>query len=199
MFAERGIENVALRDITAATDTNIAAINYHFGSKRGLIEVLVERGAGEYARRRARFLDALEASGAENVDLRHVVEALVVPTAEMVSNAADGRYYAQFLSRLATHPEFLPLVNKAYDPHTNRYLALLARATPHLDDDVRLLRFVAAKELVNQFVGESSERLPAWLNTHTSVSFDQTVAALVDMLVGLFSAPTTGGAKSAKL
>ena len=33
LFAEHGVEGVALRDITAATGSNIAAINYHFGSK----------------------------------------------------------------------------------------------------------------------------------------------------------------------
>jgi AcrR family transcriptional regulator len=191
LFAERGIEHVAVRDITDATGTNIAAINYHFGSKHGLIEALVDRGAGEFARRRGLYLDALEDDG--STDLRMIVEALVVPTAEMVRTTADSRYYAQFLGRLATHPEFMPLVNKAYDRHTNRFLALLEQATPDLDPNTRLLRFVAAKELVNQFVGEPTGRILSWLSSRAEIGFEQIVQALVDMIVGLLSAPVSSG------
>lgn len=194
LFAEKGIEHVAVRDITEATGTNIAAINYHFGSKHGLIEALIDRGAGEFARRRGLYLDALERDGTR--DLRMIVEALVVPTAEMVRMATDGRYYAQFLARLATHPEFLPLVNKAYDRHTNRFLTLLEQATPNLDPNTRLLRFVAAKELVNQFVGEPTGRIPSWLSSRAQISFEQTAQALVDMIVGLLSAPVSSGSPS---
>lgn len=189
LFAERGIDHVAVRDITEATGANVAAVNYHFGSKQGLIEALVDRGAGEFARRRGRLLDALDDD--ESTDLRRIVEALVVPTAEMVASTLDGRYYAQFLGRLATHPEYLPLVNKAYDPHTNRFLGLLRRATPDLDAETRLLRFVAAKELVNQFVGEPTGRIAAWLSARIDVSFEVTVEALIDMLEGLLSAPVS--------
>ena len=188
LFAERGVEHVAVRDITEAAGANVAAVNYHFGSKQGLIEVLVDRGAGEYARRRGRFLDALEDD--ESIDLRQIVEALVVPTAEMVTSTADGRYYSQFLGRLATHPKYLSIVNKAYAPHTTRFLDLLRRALPELNENVRVLRFAAAKELVNQFVGEPSGRISSWLSTHVEVGADEMVDALVDLIVGLFAAPS---------
>jgi AcrR family transcriptional regulator len=194
LFAERGIEHVAVRDITEAAGANIAAINYHFGSKRGLIEALVDRGAGEMNRRRDAYLDALESGPA--FSLRPLVEALVMPTVEMVQSTADGRYYSQFLSRLATSPEFLALVNEAHDPHTNRFLSLLERVTPDLEPKLRLLRFVAAKDMVNQFVGEPTGRIPAWLSSHVTVDFDETVAALIDMIVGLFAAPVTNPASA---
>ena len=188
LFAERGIEHVAVRDITEAAGANVAAVNYHFTSKQGLIEVLVDRGAGEYARRRGRFLDALEDD--ESTDLRQIVEALVVPTAEMVTSTVDGRYYSQILGRLATQPEYLSIVNKAYAPHTTRFLNLLRLALPELDEKIRVLRFAAAKELVNQFVGEPSGRISSWLSTRADVSADETVDALIDLIVGLFGAPS---------
>ena len=43
LFAERGFEIVSLRDITGAADANVAAVNYHFGSKEKLIDAVIER------------------------------------------------------------------------------------------------------------------------------------------------------------
>ena len=44
LYAERGFGDVTLRDIVAAADVNLAAVNYHFGSKDELIaELFVTR------------------------------------------------------------------------------------------------------------------------------------------------------------
>jgi AcrR family transcriptional regulator len=44
LFAERGIGAVSLRQINlAAGQRNVAATHYHFGSKEGLIEAVIER------------------------------------------------------------------------------------------------------------------------------------------------------------
>src|SRR3954466_10929520 len=44
LYAERGFADVTLRDIVAAADVNLAAVNYHFGSKDELIaELFVTR------------------------------------------------------------------------------------------------------------------------------------------------------------
>jgi len=41
LFAERGIGFVSVRDITTEARANTAAINYHFGSKDGLLEAII--------------------------------------------------------------------------------------------------------------------------------------------------------------
>ena len=64
------------------------SINYHFGSKRGLIDAIVERRADALGRRRAELLDELE--GAGPVDLRAVIRAMVLPTAELVHDDPTG-------------------------------------------------------------------------------------------------------------
>lgn len=38
LLAEHGFEAVTLRDITTAAEVNVAAVNYHFGSKEKLFE-----------------------------------------------------------------------------------------------------------------------------------------------------------------
>src|SRR5918996_2106558 len=43
LLAERGEDAVRLRDITDAAQANVAAVNYHFGSKEALCREAVER------------------------------------------------------------------------------------------------------------------------------------------------------------
>ena len=81
LFARYGLDAVSVRDITAAAKANTAAVHYHFGSKRGLIEAILEARAAEVGRRRGEFLDRIEA--APDPTLRDVVAALVIPTAEL--------------------------------------------------------------------------------------------------------------------
>ena len=44
LFAQRGLDGVSVRDLAAAADVNVAAVNYHYQSKENLYrEVLVRR------------------------------------------------------------------------------------------------------------------------------------------------------------
>lgn len=43
LFAERGFAETSLRTITGRARVNLAAVNYHFGSKKALIQAVFER------------------------------------------------------------------------------------------------------------------------------------------------------------
>jgi AcrR family transcriptional regulator len=187
LFATRGIDAVSVRDITEAADANTASINYHFGSKRGLIDAIVERRADVLGRRRAALLDDLE--GAGPVDLRAVTLAMVLPTAELVHDDPAGRFYVSFLVALGDHPELMPALD-AFEPSTDRYLRALARATPELPEPVRVLRFAVAKDLTNRVLGQTNGPIHVWVERH-GFEIDDAVGSVVDMLVGIFTAPVS--------
>ena len=63
LFAERGFAAASLRQVTAAAKVNLAAVNYHFGSKDNLIEEVFRRRLDELSRRRLERLAAIEAAG----------------------------------------------------------------------------------------------------------------------------------------
>lgn len=49
-FAERGYERATVRDIAGEAGVNAALVSYHFGSKEGLLEEVVDANMGELGR-----------------------------------------------------------------------------------------------------------------------------------------------------
>ena len=43
LFADKGFNGTSLREITGAAGVNLAAVNYHFGSKKELIKAVMSR------------------------------------------------------------------------------------------------------------------------------------------------------------
>ena len=189
LFAEHGIDAISTRDIIEAAGVNGGAIHYHFGTRDQLIVALVERRAGYLGVQRDRYLDELEASG--EITLRSVVDVLVRPTAELARDP-NGRYHAAFIVAVTNQRELMPVVRRVFDQYTNRYLAALARVTPHLDDTTRRLRYGIARDIVNRVVGQSDGALQRWiapLDASTSFEVDDAlVGAVTDIVVAMFTA-----------
>ena len=61
LFMEYGFDGTSMRLITGQAGVNLAAINYHFGSKELLFQEVFRRRLTDLNRRRIAVLDALEA------------------------------------------------------------------------------------------------------------------------------------------
>lgn len=187
-FAERGIDAVSIRDITSEAGANTAAIHYHFGSKAALVRAILDWRAAEVGERRARWLDRVEA--ADDPSLTDVVEAFVVPTAEMAADVeGGGANHIGFLAAVLARPEHLPLVLDAFGPHTERFVAALVRVTPHLSPGTRELRFALAKDMVNRVIGQPGGPVHAWVAERAPGADEPLAPRLVEFLVGAFAAP----------
>ena len=80
LYADRGFADVTLRDIVAAADVNLAAVNYHFGSKDELIAELFVTRSLATNRERLNELKAAEEAGGGRADIDAILRALVGPT-----------------------------------------------------------------------------------------------------------------------
>lgn len=131
LMADGGYAAVSLREITAAAGANIAAVNYHFGSKERLLEALLERHVRPVNRERLERLAALERErGRGGVDPAQVVEAYLAPLA--VPAADGGLEVVRFRGRMLTERGYdLPEVLLAEQREVSeRCVALLARLLP---------------------------------------------------------------------
>ncbi|TVZ39172.1 TetR family transcriptional regulator [Alteromonadaceae bacterium 2753L.S.0a.02] len=69
LFAERGFAETSLRTITGMADVNLAAVNYHFGSKKELIQAVFSRFLGPFCEILEQELDDVEKSVLEGETL----------------------------------------------------------------------------------------------------------------------------------
>ena len=99
LFAERGIEGVSLRDVSAAAgQRNHSAAQYHFGDRQGLVAAVYATRMELVDARRHAYLAALGGN-----DIAGFVGAIVVPLVEVVSETKG--WYARFLARTRWEPE----------------------------------------------------------------------------------------------
>src|SRR5207302_4476694 len=76
LYADRGFADVTLRDIVAAAGVNLAAVNYHFGSKDELIaELFISRSIATN-RERLSELKLAEQAGGGRASIDSILRAL---------------------------------------------------------------------------------------------------------------------------
>src|SRR5210317_339126 len=74
LFAQKGYHAVSVREITKAADSNLAAVNYHFGNKQNLyLEVFRSRWMPRASRLFNSFRKSLKDNGCSS--LNSVVES----------------------------------------------------------------------------------------------------------------------------
>lgn len=136
LYADRGFTDVTLRDIVAAACVNLAAVNYHFGSKDELIaELFVTRGLATN-RERLRELRAAEEAGGGRATIDCVLRALVGPTLRGCLGPEHERSTAaRFMIRatIESVPPIRRIKNRELD-HLRKFVAAMRRALPDRSD-----------------------------------------------------------------
>jgi AcrR family transcriptional regulator len=130
-FGEGGYEGTSLRAITVAAAANIAAVNYHFGSKEALLRAAVARAMAPVNNERRRRLDELEAKGQPTVE--QLIRAFIEPGLDLILRRGErGPVIARFIGRVAFDPSrrIRELYSAEADPVEARYLAALQAALP---------------------------------------------------------------------
>jgi AcrR family transcriptional regulator len=83
LFAQAGFHATSLRAVTGAAGANLAAVSYHFGSKEGLMEAVIDRRLTPLNAQRTAALDAaLAAAEAEGrrPAVHEILRAFIEPT-----------------------------------------------------------------------------------------------------------------------
>lgn len=95
LFAEKGVAETSVRDLTAAAGVNVAAVNYYFGSREELFQQVVHRRLEPLNEARLRQLAAVQ--DMEKPPVEAVLRALLEPSVQV---AFEFPYFARLASRL---------------------------------------------------------------------------------------------------
>jgi AcrR family transcriptional regulator len=100
LFSERSIDSVSLNEITvAAGQKNRNALQYHFGSRDGLLQAIINKHADPVHELRRRYMKQAVQSGWNSAEAS--ARVLVMPLADYIEDNVEGIYYVKILSQLA--------------------------------------------------------------------------------------------------
>lgn len=136
LFADRGFAATSLRDLTAAAGTNLAAVNYHFGSKDALAKAVLHRRIAPINAERLRRLAALPARAGVAAIVRAFVEP---PLTHGCDDDDDDEPAPERMCRVfgrlsVEQPPFLrAFLEQQFRAVATRFHAALQRVLPGLD------------------------------------------------------------------
>ncbi len=139
LFMQHGFESTSMRLLTAKAGANLAAVNYHFGSKDALIEAVFRRRLDPMNTGRIAELDRLEKdAGGRTLEPEAIIRAFVGASLRMIEDSkSGGRNFIRLLGRTYTDPQkhIRSLIGQLYAPAMSRFKAAFERALPQMPGD----------------------------------------------------------------
>lgn len=133
LFALNGYHGTPVRDITERAGVNVAAVNYHFGSKENLLFALLDRIIAPINTERLEMLEEASADGPP--DLEQILTAFLLPDLTSLNRLrARNRDLPRFVSRMYSEasPLMRNIVGMQFAEMSEKFGEAFARALPEL-------------------------------------------------------------------
>jgi AcrR family transcriptional regulator len=188
LFAEQGVLAVSNRQIGAAAGMgNTSVVGYYFQSKADLVRELVRGFNARVELSRERIFRRL----GDSPDLRGWVGCLVHPYVELLDADGPPTWFARFVAQVVTDPGLRQIaVEEATSDSIRRIHRGLSDCLPDLPERVLSERSRIASHVIVQMCAER-ERALAEGTPVDPPSWHEAATALVDVLVGMWTADVT--------
>ena len=195
LFAKDGYHVTSLRSITAAAEVNLAAVNYHFGSKEALLEAVIVRRLGPLNEIRLGQLEAVlsraKKAGARPSP-REVIRTFVEPTFRLRQEGSEAAHFIRLIGHGLAEPQ--GLVMSIFMRHMNpimlKLFAALEQALPDLSKQTLFWR-------VHFAIGSMSHVMRCH-DRHSMTPENVSVDLETDELIEVFLDYTTAGLEASK-
>ena len=193
LFIECGYEAMSLRHITSRAEVNLAAVNYHFGSKEALIHAMLSRRLDKLNEERLKLLDRFDTLLGSHLTCEHVLGAMFIPALRLSREPrTGGRAFLRLLGRAYTDPssfirEFL---SRHYVSVSERFFDAFQRALPHLPrEELGWRLHFAIGALSGVLAGGDTDSLIVEFSQGKSMNDLQLIARLASLIVAALKAP----------
>ena len=150
---------MTLRDVTKEAHVNLAAANYHFGSKTNLMRAVIERRFTPINNERIERLEQMvQQHSPDPVPLEKIIDALFRPIFDHAKTSrGPDHQFMQVIGRAITEPtEFMSQMHEEFFAELcKRFTAELKRACPELsDEDLQYRMFLAVGTMIGALVDQ---------------------------------------------
>ena len=194
LFMEHGYEAASLRAITTAAEVNLAAVNYHFGTKEELFQAVLTRRLDPMNQRRLELLSRFEAESAPRpLPCERILSALLIPALKLARDPArGGSNFLRLLGRAYADPApfIRQLLSQQYAEMIARFKNAFARALPTMPRKELSwrLHFIMGA-LSYTLAGTDALKLIAELNPHETANDEILLRRLGPFLLAGLTAP----------
>ena len=194
LFMEQGFEATSLRQITAAAGVNLAAVNYHFGSKEELFQAVLTRRLDPMNQERVALLTRYEQRAApQPLSCEKILTAMFIPALKLARDRdRGGKNFLRLLGRAYADPApfIRHFLSEQYAVMIARFKAAFGRALPHLPKKELTwrLHFVMGA-LSYTLAGTDAIKLIAALNPRESDNDELLLRRLAPFLIAGLKAP----------
>jgi AcrR family transcriptional regulator len=186
LFARRGLSEVTTREIVeAAGQRNVSALTYHFGSREGVLDAILDRHGDPTDVARGELLELV----GRDASTRDLVAALVVPYGAHLASPA-GRDYLRIVAQLSARFPTWREANPGTGPCLREILGILEARPVHVPPPVRRERVIEMIMLMTLAMAERARAIES--NLPTELDDETFNANLTDVLVGVLDAPLLG-------
>jgi AcrR family transcriptional regulator len=195
VFMIMGYDGASLRQVTSEAGVNLAAVNYHFGSKEGLFHAVLTRRLQGLNQERLRVLDELEAkAGGAPLKPSQIVDAFFGTLLRMAARRGHGgAVFLRLIGRTLTEPgEFIrALLAEEFADVMERYKQALFRALPDVPKEEIVWRFHFMLGATSYAIaGIDTLRLVTdWQTDQNEDNLEQLLPRLMSFLLGGLRAP----------
>ncbi|MCO6188489.1 TetR/AcrR family transcriptional regulator [Rhizobium sp. L1K21] len=191
IFSEEGISNTSLRRITqAAGQRNESAIHYHFGSREGVVQAILDlRTTPINAARIALVEEMRAAAGGAPLGSRDIARLLVIPLANYLRSSAGKSHYLRFLSMLwIDRPIWRKFEGRTQDAGLRMMREALIEAKPHIPAVVMRQRFAMAMQMGSSILARMERLAFDRSETYDWYKTEAQIADLIDSIAAVFDA-----------
>ena len=191
---EHGFEATSLRVITSAAAVNLAAANYHFGTKEELFQAVLTRRLDPMNQERVALLTRFEREASPRaLSCERILAAMFIPALKLARDPErGGKNFLRLLGRAYADPApfIRRFLGEQYAIMIARFKAAFGRALPHLPrkELAWRLHFVMGA-LSYTLAGVDALKLMAALNPREANDDEALLRRLAPFLIAGLKAP----------
>jgi len=187
LFARDGFHITSMRTLTERADVNLAAVNYHFGSKEKLLQAVFARRLGPLDKIRRQRIEAVLAQATADSNppqVRELLLAFIGPIIEFRSSAPGAENFLTLIGRSLSEPDetvrgyfiqqVLPIFTLLFES--------LQKALPQLPENILMTRLQFIMGAMSHMMCNSARQGQLPPGFPTPLKTDQMVTELVNFV-----------------
>ena len=204
LFMEHGFEATSLRSLTTAAGVNLAAVNYHFGTKEDLFQAVLTRRLDPMNQERIDLLEKVEReAGGKPVSCEKILYAMLIPALRLARDERrGGKNFLRLLGRAYADPApfIRHFLSANYAEMIGRYKEAFLKALPHLSRQELTwrLHFVMGA-LSYTLAGTDALKLFAQVTAVDKDDDEELLQRLAPFLVAGLKSPAVGDSRRLEL